>query len=99
MKKGPFKMKGMDFGASPVKQNSKKTFESIKKAKSKAVEFVKSLNIKDPKVTGKQVLKNVGKANLLSLLLSPKSASASDQAGLPPSSLENYEHGRGQKIK
>ena len=97
MKKGPFKMKGMDFGVSPVKQDSKKTFESIKRAKNKAVEFVKSLNIKDPKVTGKQVSKNIGKANILSLLLAPFSASANTTT--PPPPLSEYKSGRGEKIK
>ena len=99
MKKGPFKMKGMDFGSSPVKQDSKKTFESIKKARSKAVEFVKSLkpNIKDVKVTGKQVSKNIGKANLLALLLSSKKASANTTT--PPPPLSEYKPGRGETIK
>ena len=95
MKKGPFKMKGMDFGASPVKQDSKKTFERIQKMKDKAKKFVKSLDIK--KVTGKQVLKNIGKANFLSLLLSPKSASANTET--PPPPLSEYDSSRGEKIK
>jgi hypothetical protein len=90
MKKGPFKMKGMDFGVSPVKQDPKKTFDRIKKMKDKAKKFVKSLNVK-------KVTKTAGKANLLSLALSPKSASANTTT--PPPPLSEYKSGRGETIK
>ena len=49
------------FGNSPLKQNSKKTFERIQKMKSKAKKFVKKLNIKNIAKTG-------GKGNILSLI-------------------------------
>ena len=46
MKKGPFKMKGMDFGISPIKQDPKKTYDAISKAREIARDFVKDPRIK-----------------------------------------------------
>ena len=70
--KTPFKMKGMSFGNSPMKQDSKKTFETIQKMKSKARDFVKNIKIK-----------NISKRNpwaLAATMMFGKSASA-DQPG------------------
>ena len=76
----PFKMKGFSgFGNSPIKQDSRKTFERIKKMKDKAKKFVKSLDIKDVK----KVTKTYGKTNpwvLAGSMLLGKTASA-DQPG------------------
>ena len=92
MKKGPFKMKGMDFGVSPVKQESKKTFDRIQNMKNEAKKFVKSLK---PNI--KKVVTTAGKTNLLSLLLSSKNVSANTNT--PPPPLNEYKPGRGKKIK
>ena len=58
----PFKMKGFSgFGNSPMKQDSKKTFEKIQKMRNKAKEFVKNLKITDvTKTAGKRALGVLG---------------------------------------
>jgi hypothetical protein len=58
----PFKMKGFSgFGNSPIIPDSKKTFDRIKKMKSKAKDFVKNIKIKDvTKTTGKRALGVLG---------------------------------------
>ena len=68
MKKGPFKMKNIDFGVSPVKQDFKVKFDARQVSKQKAKDFVKNLKIKPTEVvkkSTKEILKKgVSKATL-----------------------------------
>tara|TARA_R100001129_G_scaffold114753_1_gene79284 strand:- start:199 stop:489 length:291 start_codon:yes stop_codon:yes gene_type:complete len=56
----PFKMKGFSgFGNSPMKQDSKKTFERIQKMKKQAKKFVKNLKAKNVVTAGGKRLSGV----------------------------------------
>ena len=73
-------------------ENKKALNQKFKNVVKKGKEAIGSLK-------GKKALKNVSnvKANLLSLLLSPKSASANTET--PPPPLSEYDSSRGEKIK
>ena len=73
-------------------ENKKAQRQTLKKVSKKGKEAIGSLK-------GKKALRNISnvKANLLSLLLSPKSLSANTET--PPPPLSEQEFGRGKKIK
>ena len=75
-----FKMKGPSlYKNSPMKQDSKKTFERIQKMKSKAKKFVKNLKIKNIANTAK-------KGNILSIMLGATKTATADQPKFPKGS-------------
>jgi len=68
-----------NFNISPIKQDWKKTAETIKKMRGKAKKFVKSLKIKD-------VVKGAKKGNILSTMLGATKTATADQPVFPKGS-------------
>ena len=107
MKKGPFKMKDMDFGVSPVKQDRSnrppKGFD-WKASKKRAKEMVKKFGAKTGHGTIKDVVKKSAKTagkRALGFLgfMGGGSLSATATPKGTQTDLANFKFGRGEKIK
>ena len=106
MKKGPFKMKGMDFGVSPVKSGTppRPTKGFFSEAKKKARTLFNQFGAKTGHGTIKDVMKKSAKGagkRALGFLgfMGGGSLSATATPKGTQTDLANFKFGRGKKIK